>query len=53
MKITLKPEQKKFIEAQVTSGRYPSAEEVIAAALALLANSSEPKESNIYQEWVE
>ena len=53
MKITLKPEQEKFIEAQVTSGRYPSAEEVIAAALALLANSSEPKESNIYQEWVE
>ncbi len=25
MKITLKPEQEKFIEAQVTSGRYPSA----------------------------
>ena len=53
MKITLKPEQEKFIEAQVTSGRYPSAEEVIAAALALLANSSESKESNTYQEWVE
>ncbi len=53
MKITLKPEQEKFIEAQVTSGRYPSAEEVIAAALALLADSSEPQESNTYQKWVE
>lgn len=53
MKITLKPEQEKFIEAQVTSGRYPSAEEVIAAALALLADSSDPKESKTYQKWVE
>lgn len=53
MKITLKPEQEKFIAAQVTSGKYPSAEEVIAAALALLADSSEPKESNTYQQWVE
>jgi antitoxin ParD1/3/4 len=53
MKITLKPEQEKFIEAQVTSGRYPSAEEVIAAALALIADRSDPKESNTYQKWVE
>jgi antitoxin ParD1/3/4 len=53
MKITLKPEQQKFIEAQITSGRYPSAEEVIAAALELLADNSEPKESNSYQKWVE
>ena len=53
MKITLKPEQEKFIEAQVTSGRYPSAEDAIAAALALLADSSETKESNTYQKWVE
>lgn len=53
MKITLNPEQQKFIEAQVTSGRYPSAQEVIAAALELLADSSEPKESNTYQKWVE
>jgi antitoxin ParD1/3/4 len=53
MKITLKPEQEKFIETQVASGRYPSAEEVIATALALLADSSEPKESNTSQKWVE
>ncbi|MEG5160212.1 type II toxin-antitoxin system ParD family antitoxin [Microcoleus sp. AT3-A2] len=53
MKITLKPEQQKFIEAQVTSGRYPSAEEVIAAALELLADNSDPKESNSYHKWVE
>ncbi|WP_293146361.1 MULTISPECIES: type II toxin-antitoxin system ParD family antitoxin [unclassified Microcoleus] len=53
MKITLKPDQEKFIEAQVTSGRYPSPEEVIAAALELLAENSETKKSNSYQKWVE
>jgi antitoxin ParD1/3/4 len=53
MKITLQPEHKKFIEMQIKSGRYPSADDIIAAALELLTRSSEQQERDSYQKWVE
>ncbi len=36
MTITLQPEQEQFIQAQLATGRYTSATEVIAEALLLL-----------------
>lgn len=36
MNISLSPEIEKFIESQVESGKYPSAEEVIVAGIKLL-----------------
>lgn len=53
MNITLKPDHNKFIEAQVESGKYSSVDEVIAAALELLADRSEHPQSDRYQEWVD
>ncbi|RUR75459.1 type II toxin-antitoxin system ParD family antitoxin [Chlorogloeopsis fritschii PCC 9212] len=48
MNITLKPEIEQFIQAQIATGRYANAEEVISKALKLL--EEQDKE---YQEWVE
>ncbi|MEG4804318.1 type II toxin-antitoxin system ParD family antitoxin [Microcoleus sp. ARI1-B5] len=51
--MTLKSDRNQFIEAQVKSGKYSSVDEVIAAALELLADSSQHPQSDRYQEWVE
>ncbi|MBN3944561.1 type II toxin-antitoxin system ParD family antitoxin [Nostoc sp. NMS9] len=48
MNITLKPEIEQFIQAQIATGRYANAEEVISKALKLLE-----KQDKEYQEWVE
>ncbi|MDZ8094155.1 MAG: type II toxin-antitoxin system ParD family antitoxin [Nostoc sp. DedQUE05] len=48
MNITLKAEIEKFIQAQIATGRYANAEEVISQALKLLE-----KQDKEYQEWVE
>ncbi|BDI14907.1 MULTISPECIES: type II toxin-antitoxin system ParD family antitoxin [Nostoc] len=48
MNITLKPEIEQFIQAQLATGRYANAEEVISKALKLLEESDKE-----YQEWVE
>lgn len=48
MNITLKPEIEQFIQAQIATGRYANAEEVISKALKLLAEWDKG-----YQEWVE
>ncbi len=42
MNIKLTPEQEKFIEVQVNSGKFPTSEEVINRALKLLE----------YEQWV-
>ncbi len=47
MTITLQPEQEQFIQAQLATGRYTSATEVIAEALLLL------EKRNQYDRWVE
>jgi antitoxin ParD1/3/4 len=47
MTITLQPEQEQFIQAQLATGRYTSATEVIAEALLLL------EKRNDYDRWVE
>ncbi len=47
MTIILQPEQEQFIQVQLATGRYASASEVIAAALALL------EQRNHYDRWVE
>ncbi|MEH2012295.1 type II toxin-antitoxin system ParD family antitoxin [Nostoc sp.] len=48
MNITLKPEIEQFIQAQIATGRYANAEEVISKALKLLE-----KQDKQYQEWEE
>ncbi|NDJ21113.1 type II toxin-antitoxin system ParD family antitoxin [Nostoc sp. B(2019)] len=48
MNITLKPEIEQFIQAQIATGRYVNAEDVITKALKLLAESDKG-----YQEWEE
>jgi antitoxin ParD1/3/4 len=48
MNITLKPEIEQFIQAQIATGRYANAEDVITKALKLLAEWDEG-----YQEWEE
>ncbi|MEH2293297.1 type II toxin-antitoxin system ParD family antitoxin [Nostoc sp.] len=48
MNITLKPEVEQFIQAQIASGRFANAEEVISKALKLLEERDKE-----YQEWVE
>ena len=48
MNITLQPEIEQFIQAQIATGRYANAEEVISKALKLLAEWDKG-----YQEWVE
>lgn len=47
MKIILKPELENFIQQQILSGRYDSADRVIEEALTLLENR------NKYDNWVE
>ena len=47
MTIALQPEQEQFIEAQLATGRYTSATEVIGEALRLL------EKRNQYDHWVE
>ncbi len=41
MNITLKPEIEQFIQAQIATGRYANAEDVITKALKLLAELDE------------
>ncbi|MEH1838218.1 MAG: type II toxin-antitoxin system ParD family antitoxin [Nostoc sp.] len=48
MNITLKAEIEQFIQAQIATGRYANAEEVISKALKLLEESDKE-----YQKWVE
>lgn len=48
MNIQLKPELEQIIEAQIATGRYSDAEEVIGKALKLLLEWDEG-----YQNWVE
>jgi antitoxin ParD1/3/4 len=47
MKLTLKPEHQKLIEAQLDTGRYSNPDEIIAEALQLLSKRDQ------YQQWVE
>ena len=48
MNITLKPEQQRFIQAKLSSGKYATVDEVITEALQLL----EQRDKH-YQQWVE
>ncbi len=48
MNISLKPEHEKFIQAQINSGRFTSADEVVDVAFRLLE-----KLQDEYQQWVE
>ncbi len=48
MNIQLKPELEQIIEAQIATGRYNDAEEVISKALKLLLEWEQG-----YQQWVE
>lgn len=48
MKVSLKPEQEKFIQSQIANGRFASADEVVDVAFRLLE-----KLSDEYAEWVE
>ncbi|CCI03380.1 ribbon-helix-helix domain-containing protein [Microcystis aeruginosa] len=45
MKLTLKPEHQKLIEAQLNTGRYANPDEIIAEALQLLSKCDR------YQQW--
>jgi antitoxin ParD1/3/4 len=47
MTISLRPEQEQFIQAQLASGRYANADEVIAQAFHLLENWQQD-----YDEWL-
>ncbi|MFM7711299.1 MAG: type II toxin-antitoxin system ParD family antitoxin [Microcystis sp.] len=47
MKLTLKPEHQKLIEAQLNTGRYANPDEIIAEALQLLSKRDR------YQQWAE
>jgi antitoxin ParD1/3/4 len=48
MNIQIKPELEQIIQAQMATGRYVNAEEVISKALMLLLESEKG-----YQQWVE
>lgn len=48
MNIQLKPELEQIIEAQIATGRYADAEEVVSKALKLLLDWEKG-----YQQWVE
>ncbi|MBD2503252.1 ribbon-helix-helix domain-containing protein [Anabaena azotica] len=48
MNIQLKPELEQIIEAQIATGRYSDAEEVISKALKLLLEWEQG-----YQQWIE
>ena len=47
MKITLKPEQERFIKTQINSGKFTNADQVIDLAFQLLE-----KLNTEYQEWI-
>lgn len=47
MKITLKPEQERFIQTQINSGKFTNADQVIDLAFQLLE-----KLNTEYQEWI-
>ena len=47
MKLTLKPEHQKLIEAKLNTGHYANPDEIIAEALQLLSKRDQ------YQQWVE
>jgi len=47
MKLTLKPEHQKLIEAKLDTGRYANPDEIIAEALQLLSKRDQ------YQQWAE
>ncbi|MBE9078913.1 type II toxin-antitoxin system ParD family antitoxin [Romeria aff. gracilis LEGE 07310] len=47
MEITLKPEQAKFIQTQVTRGRYANPNEVVSRALKLLQEWEQE-----YEQWL-
>jgi antitoxin ParD1/3/4 len=47
MNFTLKPEQQRFIEAELSTGRYTNPDEIIAEALRLL------EKRNQYDLWIE
>ncbi|MFN6237189.1 type II toxin-antitoxin system ParD family antitoxin [Microcystis sp.] len=47
LKLTLKPEHQKLIEAKLDTGRYANPDEIIAEALQLLSKRDQ------YQQWVE
>ena len=42
MTVTLSPDAERLVEKQLQSGRYASADQVVAAALALLTQESSP-----------
>ena len=42
MTVTLSPDARRLVEKQLQSGRYASPDQVVAAALALLAQESSP-----------
>ncbi|HLP88899.1 MAG TPA: type II toxin-antitoxin system ParD family antitoxin [Nostocaceae cyanobacterium] len=48
MNIQLKPEHEQFIQAQIATGRFSNADEVIDIAFQLLA-----KLNSEYQQWIE
>jgi antitoxin ParD1/3/4 len=52
--ISITPQQEKFIQSQIESGRYPSADEMIAMALELLEESIYLEDSDNkfrYEKW--
>ena len=54
--VSLSPKHEKFIESQVQSGKYPSADEMIALALELLEESIYLENSDNkrnYEKWLE
>lgn len=54
--VSLTPEQEQFIQSQLQSGRYPSADEMIALALELLEESlylEDNSNARHYEKWVE
>jgi antitoxin ParD1/3/4 len=48
MEILLKPEHQKFIQAQIASGKFSNADEVVDVAFRLLE-----KLGNEYSQWIE
>ncbi|MCU0571244.1 MAG: type II toxin-antitoxin system ParD family antitoxin [Oculatellaceae cyanobacterium Prado106] len=48
MEILLKPEQQQFVQAQIASGKFTNADEVVDVAFRLLE-----KLGNEYSQWIE
>ena len=54
--VSITPQQEKFIQSQIESGRYPSPDEMLAIALELLEESIYLEDSDNkhrYEKWVE